>query len=116
MCARAKLHKANRGPPEDKPAEACWQHIQIDFGFMVQHSQDSKKASSQRTPGPTNKKQRTAIRNLRTLRRSTRSNKFSGSLADTHDPIRPPRPSPTPRAQPSLVSTTDNNFDYPEQT
>ena len=40
LCQRAKLHKANRGAPEkvDLEEAQCWDHIQIDVGFMVQKS------------------------------------------------------------------------------
>ena len=40
LCLRAKLHKANRGPPEkiDLEQAECWDHIEIDVGFFVQKS------------------------------------------------------------------------------
>ncbi len=51
ICARSKLHKSDRQPEEDRPADECWQHIQIDHGFIVQKSKRksaSRKSSSQR--------------------------------------------------------------------
>ena len=47
MCARAKLHKSNRGHAQPRRAEFCWQHIQIDFGFFVVKS-SGKKPSNRR--------------------------------------------------------------------
>ncbi len=40
ICTRAKLHKAARVATEDLKQDEieCWDHVQIDFGFMVQRS------------------------------------------------------------------------------
>jgi hypothetical protein len=38
ICARAKLHKANRGTNNSRRATKCFQGISIDFGFIVQSS------------------------------------------------------------------------------
>ena len=39
LCKRAKLHKASRSSTDasfDPATAQCWDHIQVDFGFMVQ--------------------------------------------------------------------------------
>jgi len=42
ICIRAKLHKAARGHSSSKWMTQCFQGISINFGFMVQHSSNSK--------------------------------------------------------------------------
>ena len=44
LCLKSKLHKANRGPPEDSEPEACWQDIQIDVGFMAWRTSAASRA------------------------------------------------------------------------
>ena len=65
MCARSKLHKADRIPSEDVEPDECWQNIQIDFGFFVQRSSGKKTSAS-----PTGKqaKAKAARRELRMVR------------------------------------------------
>ena len=109
MCMRAKLHKANRGPSEERPAEACWQHIQVDFGFMVQRSQARKvKTSSPKKTSRKRQRPQQLVKDLRSLihvralRRSRRSTKFSGSFSGDN-----PRESASPRATVTSPSPPD---------
>ena len=59
LCTRAKLHKASRQPEDTKvdlESANCFDHIQIDFGFIVQRSSrqgnSTKKKKKQKKPPP----------------------------------------------------------------
>ena len=86
MCAQAKLHKSSRGPKEDHIVEACWQDIQIDFGFMVVQSSSKKSKSDPLDSAPTSRKCKAIVKALCeiTLQHSAQSNKFSGSMNEDH--------------------------------
>ena len=111
LCKRAKLHKSNRGPPEEATPSVCWQDIQIDMGFMVQLSnpktKKNTKAESSSDAVPKNRKERNLVADLRALpalpRRSSRSNKFSGSYREHSSSRRSPPDSPQPLPSPSPV-------------
>ena len=53
MCARCKLHKANRNPTEERQSTECWQHLQADFGFFVTRSSGKKKRRAKAKSGKT---------------------------------------------------------------
>ena len=46
ICARTKIHKANRGAVEEREPEKCWKDIQVDYGFFVQKSAGRKAKNS----------------------------------------------------------------------
>ena len=55
LCARAKLHKASRVAEDDKfdPDKTdCWEHVQIDFGFMVQRSRRRREKRNGKKAAP----------------------------------------------------------------
>ena len=93
MCAQSKLHKADRQPEEDRPADVCWQHIQIDHGFIVQKSKAKSGGKARRSPTkrkrkgkPTHSQWTSSMRPLVTESRSqrpSRSTVFKGSYAPT---------------------------------
>ena len=114
LCKKAKLHKADRGPPEDATPTECWQDIQIDMGFMVQTSNPKSKSNIEATSSSaprTSRRARQTTATLRALesapRRSSRTNRFTGSYSERpsgHRPSPPAadaRPSPSP-GQPAL--------------
>ncbi len=76
MCARAKLHKANRGDEDTTAATECWQDIQIDFGFFVQRSSGrqstSAKKKKQRRPKSSATRNVRSIQDIRPLTRAQR--------------------------------------------
>ena len=122
LCKRAKLHKANRGPDELAEPTACWQDVQIDFGFMVQRSKSKTKKNMRATQTHTAASNRTArtVTELRSVestatRRSARVNRFTGGYATSSsrararahsgfpsDPLETdPSPTPSPRYSPA---------------
>ena len=111
LCKKAKLHKANRGPPEDADPVACWQDIQIDMGFMVQLSNPKSKKNAEATSAPTPTVTRKARHTTATLRdiqeaprRSGRAKRFTGSYSESVKKSAPAvRPSPAePKSLPSV--------------
>ena len=104
LCARSKLHKSDRQQEEDRPADVCWQHIQIDHGFIVQKSK-RKPTARKSTPKRKPRKGRTysqwqssarAVRNMDTTvplnatmdttvppRRPRRTTAYTGSYSQT---------------------------------
>ena len=125
LCKRAKLRKADRGPPEEVEPEACWQDIQIDMGFMIQRSDAKTKknvATSSPSPSasvPARRRARRIGAELRAMqdapRRSSRSTRFSGSYSDTKKKTRSSSPSHIPPlpASPSIVSPSPLPFRSP---
>ena len=117
LCKRAKLHKADRGPPEDAEPTACWQDIQIDMGFMVQLSNPKSKKNltdSAPTPAPSTQTRR-ATANLRDLqeapRRSRRATRFTGSYSE-HRESSPRSPTRSP-SDVLLSSPTPTDVESP---
>ena len=64
MCAQAKLLKASHGPREDRVVKACWQEIQIDFGFIVVQSSSKKSNSDPPDSAPTSSKHKAIVKAL----------------------------------------------------
>ena len=128
ICKRTKLHKAARGDTEEIESEECWQHINIDFGFIVQKSSESSKGAkspSKTRPRKARKRLMTPQElQMRTLRRSQRLQSQSRSPStpivetvpeDTdsdvdHDAPTPPRRRRTrrPRSNTVLPSPVDD--------
>ena len=91
ICSKTKLHQANRGPEEERPADVCWQHIQIDHGFIVQKSQKKSKSTARKKTTKRKKARSKAswsqwsssINEVTEVqpRRSTRANRFQGSYS-----------------------------------
>ena len=108
ICAKSKLQKANRVPMEEKEADACWQHIQIDHGFIVQRS-------GSRAPAKVRDKSRSRARSHNQFRRPassevrpvsteasarpTRTKRFTGSYSDSQ-----------PRQRSSAQTTREHNI------
>lgn len=99
LCKRSKLHKAARGETEEIPSEACWQNINIDFGFIVQKSKASDSpgkarkspAAKPRVRGQRGRKMRMVSTDrrsmpMRPLRRSSRKKRFEGSYSENARP------------------------------
>ena len=91
LCKRTKLHKAARGPSEDSNPTDCWQHIQIDFGFMVQKSKTKSKKSATKVSSESPPSD-APIRNVSrdTVRRSTRAGRFAGNYSSSETVVPPP--------------------------
>ena len=98
LCLKSKLHKANRGPPEDSEPEVCWQDIQIDMGFMVVDSNSKSKKNTRAASINALRVARRGIAALRNMdtapRRSSRSTRFTGSYSSSS---RPPSTGPSSR-------------------
>ena len=122
ICKRTKLHKAARGDLEDIDSEECWQHINIDFGFIVQKSSESDRKKKKRSRSATSKssgarKSRKRIMKpaelkLRAIRRSLRvaSRKSKAPIVDTassdsESDVEHDSPTPPPRRRPSRSKT-----------
>ena len=114
ICLKSKLHKANRGPPEDSEPEACWQDIQIDMGFMVVDSNSKSKKNMRAASISALRFARrgiAALRNLSTTpRRSSRSTRFTGSYSSSS---RPPTTGPSSSRPVRDDSMTDDVSESP---
>ncbi len=92
ICARSKLQKANRIPMEEKEADECWQHIQIDHGFIVQKSGSRVPNKARRKPSSRarshNQFRQVESSEMRPVstessKRPTRSKRFTGSYSES---------------------------------